>query len=234
MPREGSLSARLAALPLEARRIALAHLARLAEERKGDTDRGRACLRCQDRRHALVDAIRQGSALPEDPCPVCNRDWQALDGSIPSSSLGDAVLPSRRRLLRFGVAELVQRPVRDLPEDKDLARAFAICHLVHCQGASEALTMKALHRTLEGKPAHGRREWDQRMTILERRATRRQEHPAAPLYLRWWKGDLVDLVNSEVVVALPEVEMLHQRRPDLGRFASDLPETEHLLEGACE
>lgn len=229
MPTSVNLSARLAALPFEARRIALAQLAYLAKQRKGTARLG-ICQTCQHRVTALVRAIRHESELPGEHCPACGKNWQALEGTIPSSTVGDAVLPALRMTLRFAMAEALERPLRDLPEDADLARAYAIPRLIQRRGASTSLTNKAMLRLLDGKPPHERREWVERVKILERRLANRTKHPDTPHYVKWWQEDLVDLVNSDVVVALPEVEMLGQSRPELHAFACSLPEAGRLLE----
>lgn len=230
MPNPVNLPARLAALPLEARRIALAQLAYLAKQRKGMAGQPGTCQTCQERINAVVRAIRQDTEIPEEHCPRCDKSWQALEGTIPSSTLGHAVLPALRKWLRFAVAEALQRPLRDLPEDADLARAYAIPRLIQNRGGSEALTNKALLHLLDDKPPHERWEWVERIKILERRLAHRTKHPDTPHYLRWWQEDLVDLANSEVVVALPEVEMLRQSRPELHAFACGLPEAERLID----
>ncbi len=232
MLQRAGIAARLASLPSEARRLALAHLAHLAKQRRSSPEVPWRCPTCQVRVAALEQAIRQGSNLPEETCSVCDDDWQALDGGVPPGPPGNPVLPSRRRLLRLGMAELLERPVRDLPGDADLVRGFSIAHLVQRRGASEALLFKALHRTLDDKQPHQREEWAERVKILQRRLENEQLHPNADRvhFLKWCRGDLVDLVTSNVILAPSEIELLRQSRPELHEFACCLPETEHLIE----
>lgn len=221
--------AHLASLPLETRRLAMAHLAHLIKQRRSPTWTW-SCLDCQERIAALVRAIQLDSDLPLEHCPTCQADWRTLDGTVPPGPTGFPVLPDRRPLLRFGLAEALNQPISTLPEDAELVRAFSIIHLITLQGGNEELLAKALQRTLGGKPPHQRWAWEERIEILQRKLVAHRGNPAVAKYCKWCRGDLVDLLNSEVLLAPCEVELLRHSSPELYDFVRTLPEIQHLIE----
>ena len=227
-----TISARIAALPPEARRFALTHLAHLAVQQKKGSGLSQGCRTCRDRVAALFRAVKRNLPLPQETCPACDSDWRTLEGTVPPGPPGFPILPARRPFFRKGMAMMLECPMRLLPEDEELVRIFSISRLIQRRGEGEALIRKAMSLTSEGLARHERCPWEDRLRTLRRWARRERGSPAVveSSPYKWYRDDLINTHNSDVYLAPEEIEALRSDHPEILSYALRQQTIEKLLE----
>lgn len=131
------------------------------------------------------------------------------------------------------MATLLDCPLRHLPTDEALVRIFSVIHILYVQGESEAVLREGVERTSRGLPSHPRRPWEDRLRSLGRWVRIERRTPSVTNYSTraWYRGDLIDTLNSEVFLIPTELELLRSEAPELHSYALRQKTIDQVFEG---